>query len=247
MAKKPAAVATPEVVATKPARKTAAKKTVEKTVATTPWPFPITPITDATPAPTVEAKAEAKAPAKPRTARKASAKKADATPPATNVGKPETPPETKAETKPAQQSSDTKAKATRAAVEFVTRKMQPGQVLTVIAEANGRPTQGTALFAHTHAALTVLGLLDASCPSVPVKNVLALMGQTAVSYHLNSTQHFERRPNDTIRLTTKGYNKFRDRRVDAGLANMFVELFLDGKIDKSLKLRDGQTFPWKSI
>ena len=210
-----------------------------------------TPAKPAAKKPATKAKTPAKAPAKKAAASKAPASTPAATKPEWPFGKGKAKPETaskgkttrKASAKPATPAK-TQKKATEAvaAVAFIARKAEPGQVVTVLQEKNGRPTMGTRLFAHTHAALTILGMMDAACPETRLSSALSVMGHTAVSYHLKE-QNFERRPNDMVRLTSRGYAKFKDRSVDTSLANAYVSLFLDGKIGPELKdVREGQTY-----
>lgn len=153
------------------------------------------------------AQTPAAAPAKPKTVRKASPK--PATPKAPKVA--------------------------AAVVAFIAKKMTPGQILHVLDEST-RPTSGVKLYAHTHAALNVLGLFDAARPAIPKKAVLTVMGQTAVSYHMRQ-RNFESAPDGGIRLSVVGFNKFKDRRVDGALANGFSEMLLTGTIDAALGVR----------
>jgi hypothetical protein len=150
--------------------------------------------------------------------------------------------------KPADKAPDAgkgqkKADAAKSAVEFVVRVAKPGQTINAIADiaARGaRPTKGAALFAHTHAALTILGMLDGK--GAKMSTLLSLIGHTAVTWHLKE-RNFETSKDDMVTLTTTGLNKFKDRKIDAGLANAYVTLFLDGKIGKELgTLRAGQTY-----
>ena len=209
------------------------------------------PAKKATPAakkPASKAKAPAKAPAKKAAPKAPATKQATAKPEwPFGKGKEATAPKGKTTRKAADKPATpakTQKKATEAvaAVAFIARKAEPGQVVTVLQEKNGRPTMGIRLFAHPHAALTVLGMMDAACPDARLSSVLSVMGHTAVSYHLKE-QNFERRPNDMVRLTSRGYAKFKDRSVDTALANAYVTLFLDGKIGPELKdVREGQTY-----
>lgn len=159
------------------------------------------------------AQTPAAAPAKPKTVRKAS--------------------------DPAKPKAKT-SKTSAAVVAFVARKMEPGQMLHVLDEPS-RPTSGTRLYAHTHAALHVLGLLDAARPSIPKKAILTVMGQTAVSYHMRQ-RNFEAAPDGGVRLSLIGYNKFKDRAIDGALANGFTDMFLSGKIDPALLVRPNNVY-----
>ena len=120
-------------------------------------------------------------------------------------------------------------------VDLLKRTAKKGQVIHVIAEA-ARPGGGRALFAHTHAALQVFGLLDASRPAVAQATLLTVMGQRAITYHLKE-RNFEAAPDHGIRLSSIGLIKFRDRasngQIDGKLANGFMSLFLDGEVKDS--------------
>lgn len=137
---------------------------------------------------------------------------------------------------PAVKKGATGVKKSQASVQFVIRKAKKGAPLYAIAEQedNGRPRAGKMLAAHTHAALTVLGMLEPSRPSVPSRAVLSLMGQRAMTWHTQA-DNFERDNNGGVRLTQDGHNKFKGReldgKIDAAAANAFVSVFLDGKVD----------------
>lgn len=128
------------------------------------------------------------------------------------------------------------------AVAFIARTAQPGKTVHVLSEET-RPVSGSKLFAHTHAALTILGLLNGE--AAPKKSLLTVMGQRAVSYHLKQG-NFESAPNNAIRLTTLGGNFFKNRyldnKIDVKLANGFTELFLDGKIDAALGVNKANVY-----
>lgn len=113
---------------------------------------------------------------------------------------------------------------------LVSRQAKKGQTLFALVET-ARPVAGRALFAHTHAALTVTGMLQSSCPAIPQSVVYTLMGNRAISYHLKQG-NFEQAKDHGIRLTTSGLNKFRGRaaegHIDAKMANGYVGMFLDG-------------------
>ena len=120
-------------------------------------------------------------------------------------------------------------------VAIVPKSVKKGQPMFVIAEA-ARPGSGKALFAHTHAALTVLGLLDGKRPAVPSSSLLTVMGQRAVTYH-RKMMNFEDAPDHGIRLSSDGLAKFRARaaegHIDGKLANGFIDLFTEGKVDNT--------------
>lgn len=124
------------------------------------------------------------------------------------------------------------APKTAAVVAFVARTVKPGTKVHVL-PLNDRPSQGAKLFAHTHAALTLLGLLSEKRPAVSASALLAIVGQRAVSHH-KSNLNLEDGPNKTIRLSATGLSNFRNRKVDNALANDYLSLFIDGKVSKDL-------------
>lgn len=130
------------------------------------------------------------------------------------------------------------------AVAFTPRKAKKGQVIYVIAE-QARPQFGRALFAHTHAAMTILGLLDASRPSVPQASLLTLVGQRAVSWH-KSQANLEETADRGLRLSSQGFNKFKGReidgKIDAVKANEFVDLFLTGKLGENIGIKKANVY-----
>lgn len=141
--------------------------------------------------------------------------------------------------------SDTALKASAAAadaVKFITRTAQPGKTVHVLSEET-RPVSGKKLYAHTHAALTILGMLGGG--AAPKKAVLTVMGQRAVSYHL-AQGNFESAPDHGIRLSTLGANFFKNRfiegKVDVQTANAYTTLFLDGTIDDVLGVNAGNVY-----
>lgn len=143
----------------------------------------------------------------------------------------ETTTQTTQETAPAPAPAQT-TKGKKVNVQFVGRKMDRTKPVHVLPE-DARPVGGSRLFAHTHAALTVMGLLDAARPAVPRSHVMTIMGGTAVSYHTKQG-NFESAPESGLRLSIRGYNKFKDRAVDASLAMAFQSMFLDGEVTKEL-------------
>lgn len=119
-------------------------------------------------------------------------------------------------------------------IAFIARVLPKGKMAHVIAQ-DCRPTQGTRLFAHTHAALHILGLFTPKLHAVPERSVLTIMGQRAVAYHCKE-HNFATGPNHTLSLTTAGYLKFKSRGIDVKLANAFMDLFIDGKVDPLLQV-----------
>lgn len=141
----------------------------------------------------------------------------------------------KATPKATSKATEKLAKATAA---FVARVLPKGKMAHVIAQ-DARPTQGVRLFAHTHAALHLLGLFSPALPAVSERAVLTIMGQRAVAYH-RKENNFTTGPNYTLSLTPAGYTKFKARgvegKIDGKLANAFLDLFIDGKVDPALQV-----------
>lgn len=124
---------------------------------------------------------------------------------------------------------------------FVARIAKPGTVVHVIAEGS-RPVAGARLAAHTHAALVVLGMLNESQGEATYRDALSVLGSKAVRYHLKE-HNMELVANGMIRLTKVGLSKFASRVVDNALANRFVAMFLDGKVDSALGVNSSHVFP----
>jgi hypothetical protein len=147
-------------------------------------------------------------------------------------------PKVKGEAKPKE------AKPQKVVVAFAPRVAAKGSTVHAI-ELTARPTSGSRLFAHTHAALTMFGMLSDTRPAVPEKQVLAILGQRAVAYH-KQQQNFEAVQDHGLRLTAPGLNFFKarmaDGKVDGGLANDFLSVFLDGKAPSSTGVNDGKVY-----
>lgn len=111
-----------------------------------------------------------------------------------------------------------------------------------------RPRAGSRLFAHTHAALTVLGMLAEARPVVPARALRTILGATAVSHHL-SQNNFEQAPDSGIRLTPAGLSFFRSRmtegKVDTAAANGFVDMFISGTPSDAAQVRKGDINQFK--
>ena len=124
-----------------------------------------------------------------------------------------------------------KPEASGEAVEFKGRLADATKAIHVL-NPDLRPRSGRALKAHTHAALTVLGLIDSKRPGVPKSSLLSIIGPVAVSHHVEKG-NFEVNDGGRLRLTSAGYNEFSSRvkspGFDVGLATSYQELFLDGK------------------
>lgn len=154
----------------------------------------------------------------------------------------------KAASKPAVKKSEVakkteKAAAPEKAVEkavFTVRLAPKGKPIFALDEIS-RPRSGRLLLAHTHAALSVLGLMAEARPAVPKGSLLTLIGARAVKYHLSS-DNLEDAPDGGIRLTLKGYNTFKTRSVDATAAMAFQAAFLDGKADPSINVSPARLY-----
>lgn len=142
----------------------------------------------------------------------------------------------KAEAEKAAAKSEGRPAKTRlpkpAAVAFVDRQIKPGATMYAVAENGARPQSGSRLYAHTHAVLSVLGMLAANRPAVSQSIIRTVMGPTALKYHLQKG-NFETAADHKVRVTTDGLATFKERqqtgKVDNKAANAFVDLFLTGK------------------
>jgi hypothetical protein len=128
---------------------------------------------------------------------------------------------------------------------FVARLYQKGTTIYQLDDIS-RPVSGRLLLAHTHAALSLLGLLDAKRPAINKNQLLALVGQRAVNYHL-SKGNLEAAPDHGIRLSILGFNTFQSRvsagKVDTEAATAYQSAFLDGKPDAKVNVAKGHLFP----
>lgn len=163
------------------------------------------------------------------------------------AGKTAEKPAAKAAAKPEVKKPEAKAKpAAKPTVALVTRMATKGQTLHVLSDS-ARPAAGRALFAHTHAALTVTGMLNPQRPAVPRNLVTTVLGQRAVNYHV-AQGNFETTADHGIRLSATGYSGFRERadsgKVDAALANDFQGMLLDGEPGKT-GVAKGNLFVYK--
>lgn len=116
-------------------------------------------------------------------------------------------------------------------VEFKSAVVKPGAKFYGIA-ASERPSKGARLYAHTHAVLGAFGMFATPSPAIPAGNLVTLLGNTAVSYHITQ-RNLERAPNNEIRLTSYGRDFFNKRvqlgYFDMALANAFAALIVTGK------------------
>jgi hypothetical protein len=96
-----------------------------------------------------------------------------------------------------------------------------------------RPVAGTRLFAHTQAALRLLGMATPKRQPVRRAAVTTVMGSRAVSYHL-SQKNFEVTGDNSIRLTARGLKTITEREVEKSMVEKFVALFSKGKADSTI-------------
>jgi len=134
----------------------------------------------------------------------------------------------------------------KAAVAFVAKVAKPGMPLFAISEVNNaRPARGSRLFAHTHAALTLIGMLTPARPAVPEGAVATIMGTRAIKYHL-AEGNFESTKDNGLRLTSQGLGKFVDRaqsgKIDGKLANGFMDVFTTGKASADAGVKQAHIF-----
>lgn len=151
--------------------------------------------------------------------------------------------------KEAEKASGQKApreKVVKETVAFVSRALKRGAAIHVLS-ITARPTSGTRLAAHTHAALSILGMLDVKLPKVPVSAVRTIMGDRAIAWHTKQN-NFVTGPDHTIGLTPAGRSAFMSRPIDGRVANAFVDMFLDGKVDEAvLGVKAGEVYQAKVI
>lgn len=112
-----------------------------------------------------------------------------------------------------------------------------GRTIHILTD-DARPAAGTNLFAHTHAALKVVGALVPSRPAVRRSALVTLMGPRAVSYHVTQ-KNLEVMSGGKVRLTAGGFRSITERKVEAALVAKFVALFTKGAADKSLGIGKG--------
>jgi hypothetical protein len=110
-----------------------------------------------------------------------------------------------------------------------------------------RPTNGPRLYAHTHAALQFLGLLDGK--SALRKAAELILGPRAVEYHIGqanlvATQH-------RLQLTAQGLASFTARaetgKVDEALAKAFFAAFARGKESVAYSIHAHHLVPAKDV
>lgn len=128
---------------------------------------------------------------------------------------------------------------------FVGRFAKKGSPVYLIA-ADARPGNGRLLFAHTHASLSLFGMLDAKLPPAPKSALVAFLGNTAVGYHLKEHNMVEGAKG--VSLTAAGRNKFMNRltegKFDTKVAMAFQTLFIDGKVDPVTQINPKNIAPW---
>jgi len=130
----------------------------------------------------------------------------------------------------------------------VRAKAQPRVAAKFYAFVDGaRPQSGARLYAHTHAALTFLGLLEGR--TAMVKALRTLIGEHAASYHAGrknlavSGEH--------VKLTAKGVKSF-TARADTGkfpedMANAFLKAISSGSPSAEFDIRKEHLDPVKGV
>lgn len=96
-------------------------------------------------------------------------------------------------------------------------------ILTDIA----RPVSGPRLFAHTIAAMQVLGMFGADRPAVLRSALQSMIGATAIRYHAKTKGNLLEQ-GDRIRLTEPGVGFFKSRGVNPDEARGFEKMFKTG-------------------
>lgn len=148
-----------------------------------------------------------------------------------------------AKTKPAPVEKQGNKSVKPMAVAFIARS-PVRNVVHVIADA-ARPAQGSMLFAHTHAALSLLGMLNENRPAIPKRAVLTFLGQRAVTNHLKEG-NFEHAPDHKIALSEMGRDHFLGRvnrgMINGAVANAFTDLFIDGKVAPITGVKAGEVY-----
>lgn len=103
-----------------------------------------------------------------------------------------------------------------------------------VATDGARPEVGKLLAAHTHAALTVLGMLQPTRPAASKAAVSTVLGARAVKYHAGKG-NFEMTADSGIRLSSAGYAamtaRVSDGKIDVASANAFMDMLIDGKVE----------------
>ncbi len=136
------------------------------------------------------------------------------------------------------------AKAPVVTKPFVPRLYTKGKAIFSLDDIS-RPASGRLLLAHTHAALSILGLLAANRPAASKSQLLTLIGQRAVNYHL-SKGNLEAAPDHGIRLSVLGFNTFQSRvsasKIDTEAATAYQSAFLDGKPDPKVNVAKGNLY-----
>lgn len=93
--------------------------------------------------------------------------------------------------------------------------------------AIARPQAGSRLYAHTVAAMTVLGMFGKERPAVPRTTLESVIGTTAVRYHVDVKKTMEEQA-DRVGLTEDGVGFFRTRGYSKEDAKAFEKLFRTG-------------------
>lgn len=126
----------------------------------------------------------------------------------------------KLKTKVVKTAKPTSVESQKSKVKEAVRKLH---LITDIA----RPQSGPRLYAHTFAALGVLGMLSKDRPAVRRSAVQSLLGGTAVRYHTSVKGNMVA-DGDRLRLTADGLTFFTGRKGDPDAVKGFDKLFRTG-------------------
>lgn len=94
-----------------------------------------------------------------------------------------------------------------------------------------RPGSGSALFAHTAAALALLGMDKGK--RIPRSTLTRILGETAVKHHTNSTGFFEQDSNG-VAVSSMGRDAFAMRSINPELLAGFMDILTTGKTSRAL-------------
>lgn len=117
---------------------------------------------------------------------------------------------------------------TRTAVRQVNRRV--GKTVTATAApsklfalvAGMRPSSGPRLYAHTIAALEMLGVTRST--AAPAERVQAMIGPRALQYHTTVTHNFERK-GDNVKLSRTGEEFFAARETEGKAPRNLIDAF----------------------
>ncbi len=109
-----------------------------------------------------------------------------------------------------------------------------------------RPVSGSLLFAHTLAAMHVLGMLGDKRPAVRTAALQAFVGSRAIRYHSVTKDNFAVE-GDKVRLSPAGQSFFAARNADGKVAKAdfeaFVQIFTKGTVPKDFAVKASNIVP----